>query len=73
MELDNDCTASILERLHQRVAKLEDVWKVQYEIADAKQPLEMLLTGTSILIRIPCFLLSSLWGVRFMARYGRIH
>lgn len=46
MELDDDCTASILESLHQRVAKLEDVWKVQYEIADAKQPLEMLLTET---------------------------
>jgi hypothetical protein len=42
----DDCTASILESLHQRVMKLEDVWKVEYEIGDARQPLEMLLTGT---------------------------
>ena len=59
MELDDDCTASILESLHQRVMKLEDVWKVEYEIGDARQPLEMLLTGTSFLIRIPCFLPSA--------------
>lgn len=58
MELDDDCTTSILESLHQRVAKLEDVWKVGYEtddvwnvgykIADDRQPFELVLNGKKV-------------------------
>ena len=41
----DDCTASILESLHQRVMKLEDVWKVGYNITELKKPFELSLTG----------------------------
>jgi len=39
----DDCTASILESLHQRVVRLEDVWKVGYNIAEFKKPFELIL------------------------------
>jgi hypothetical protein len=40
----DDCTASILESLHQRVMRLEDVWKVGYNIAEFKKPFELSLS-----------------------------
>lgn len=33
----DDCTIHILESLHERVAKLEDLWKVGYELKDARK------------------------------------
>jgi len=48
MELDDDCTASILESLHQRVIRLEDVWKVGYNIVETRQPFELALMQSGI-------------------------
>jgi hypothetical protein len=43
-----DCTASILESLHQRVARLEDVWNVGYSLVETRQPFELALMQTGI-------------------------
>ena len=41
--LTDDCTVGILESLHERVARLEDVWKVDYKIQDTRPIFELKL------------------------------
>ena len=42
-DISEDCTADILESLHGRLGRLEDLMKVDYKVHDGMHPFELTL------------------------------